>query len=79
MDIKQLAEYKEVLENIQDLYTLIAKPPPENKYRVYNLNRTYFLETYPNGKSIMQRTHWRDFLRVLKKQGISTRDVIFDL
>lgn len=79
MDIRQHAEWQEVLDRLKETADNLAKTSRQGKYRLYRWHTSYLIETVLDQQTVLLRTDLKEAIKAAKEKGIDVREIILDL
>ena len=79
MDIRQHAQWQEVLEDIKSMTDRALQSSRQGHYRLYKWRSSYIIEEAATEQTIVLRTELKQVINAAKEKGINLRDVILDL
>ena len=79
MDIRQHAQWQEVLEDIKSMTDRGLQSSRQGHYRLYKWRSSYIIEEIATENTVLLRTELKQVIKAAKEKGIPLRDVILDL
>ena len=79
MDIRQHAQWQEVLEDIKSMTDQVLQSSRLGHYRLYKWRSSYIIEEVATEQTIVLRTELKQVINAAREKGIDLRDVILDL
>jgi len=79
MDIRQHAQWQEVLEDIKSMTDRVLQSSRQGHYRLYKWRSSYIIEEVATEQTIALRTELKQVINAARDKGIDLRDVILDL
>lgn len=79
MDIRQHAQWQEVLEDIKSMTDQVLQASRQGHYRLYKWRSSYIIEEVATENTVLLRTELKQIIKAAKEKGIPLRDVILDL
>lgn len=79
MDIRQHAQWQEVLEDIKSMTDRALQSSRQGHYRLYKWRSSYIIEETATEQTIALRTELKQVITAAKEKGINLHDVILDL
>lgn len=80
MDIRQHAEWQEVLDELKELASDLRQPSRRKAYRLYRwMKNSYIIEDIATEETILMRTELKAALNAARDHAIDVRDIVIDL
>lgn len=80
MDIRQHAQWQEVLDELKELNETLRRPSRQGKYRLYRWGRSsYILEDYATEETILLRMDLKTAINAAREKCIDLREIVLDI
>ena len=79
MDVHHITQWKEVLQDVQDLTAAARDEARQGKYIATRAGSLFTVRELPNNDGISLRPTFIEAIMAAKKAGVDTKDIIIDL
>lgn len=79
MDIRQHAEWQEVLDRLKATADDLAKTSRQGRYRLYKWRSSYIVETIADEQTILMRTDLKVAINAAREKNIDLREIVLDI
>ncbi len=79
MDIRQHAQWQEVLDELKELNETLRQPSRQRTYRMYKWMHSYIVEDIATEETILLRTDLKTAVNAARDKGIDLREIVLDL
>lgn len=80
MDIRQHAQWLEVLDELKELNETLRQPSRRGKYRLYKWGRSsYIIEDFDTEETILLRMDLKSAVNAARDKCIDVREIVLDI